>query len=378
MKENISILSKGVSIEINGKQISLNNDKNLVELKKSSKVKISKDILNVTDSDDLIVVKDGENLEIFYSDGSSLTLEGFYALEDISLEFPVAENESHILSSSFEGTLSETSIIYAQGDMSKFSSLFEGNQELSVALDNYNHSLSGMNSGDQMATGTAVSEASTAGTIAGLSQTGMLVLGGVVVGGVAIASGGGGSGGGESAPVQEVASSDTTAPNLVSWSADSTTKTVTLTFNENMSNISSLDGVLAVNTGGILNPVSSYSVSGAVVTLTLTNSFVAGNAVTINYTPASTNDVNAIQDLAGNDVTINLSSGLVADGYVSGAKIYIKPTNTAGLTLNSDGLYDTGIVTDTEGNFFLLPSTPSGSIVAIGGVNIDTGVVIPF
>ena len=210
MSGKIGLLSKEIAIEINGKNQILSSDKmNFVKLENGSKLKISKKLLDVTNNEDLIVVKNGENLEIFYSDGSSITLEGFYALENVSLELPTGENESHLLSSNLEDTSVETSVIYAQGDMSKFISLLDGNETLSTALNNYNHSLSGMNAGDTVAaaTATATEAGASTGVFAGLSQTAMLAIGGVVVAGAAIAAG---SGGGSSSGTASTASTTTT------------------------------------------------------------------------------------------------------------------------------------------------------------------------
>lgn len=171
-----------------------------MKLEKGSKLKISK---KITKAEDLIAIKNGENLEIYYSDGSSVILEGFYALEDVSLELPTSENESHLLSSVLEDS-SEISVIYAQGDMSKFSSLFENNESLLNALNDYNHSLSGMNAGDNVAAG---AEAANTG-LGGISTT-TLVVGGLVVGGIAVAASSGGSGGGSSSSSNSSSSSST-------------------------------------------------------------------------------------------------------------------------------------------------------------------------
>jgi hypothetical protein len=61
--------------------------------------------------------------------------------------------------------------------------------------------------------------------------------------------------------------------------------------------------------------------------------------------------------------------GSVADGYISGAKIYID-ANRNGIAEASE---DTGILTDAQGNFSLPGGTPTAPIIAIGGTNIDTG-----
>ncbi|MCA2993707.1 Ig-like domain-containing protein, partial [Gemmatimonas sp.] len=61
----------------------------------------------------------------------------------------------------------------------------------------------------------------------------------------------------------------------------------------------------------------------------------------------------------------------IADGYIRGAQIYIDT--------NGNGEADPGVDyyagdTDAQGNFFLPDSAPKGTIIAVGGVNIDTGV----
>jgi hypothetical protein len=60
--------------------------------------------------------------------------------------------------------------------------------------------------------------------------------------------------------------------------------------------------------------------------------------------------------------------GSVADGYISGASIYIDANNN-GIAEASE---NTGVVTDAQGNFSL-PNPPTAPIIAIGGTNIDTG-----
>jgi hypothetical protein len=61
-------------------------------------------------------------------------------------------------------------------------------------------------------------------------------------------------------------------------------------------------------------------------------------------------------------------TGRVADGYVRGAKIFVD-ANHNGV---ADASEDTGAVTDAQGNFSLQTAL-QGSIIAVGGTNIDTG-----
>ncbi|MBX3653120.1 MAG: hypothetical protein KF686_02975 [Ramlibacter sp.] len=79
----------------------------------------------------------------------------------------------------------------------------------------------------------------------------------------------------------------------------------------NYSDISALDavnaplvGAFAVVSGGSSNAVTSLAVDGVAktVTLTLTTAVLAGQTVTVAYTdPTAGNDVNAVQDVLGND-----------------------------------------------------------------------------
>jgi hypothetical protein len=163
-----------------------------LKLKAGDKLRVIKDAKEEA-FEDLVVIQKGDNLEIVYADGTSITLEGFYALDNIALELPTSEYEMHMLSSNLQsGT--ELSIVYAQGDMSAFNAMFESNDAMLQALNNYNTSIdSGLNAAGEAeaagAAGTAGAEgaAAGAGMFAGVS-TGTLVVGGVVVAGAAIAA----------------------------------------------------------------------------------------------------------------------------------------------------------------------------------------------
>jgi len=62
-------------------------------------------------------------------------------------------------------------------------------------------------------------------------------------------------------------------------------------------------------------------------------------------------------------------TGSVADGYVSGAQIYVD-NNGNGIP---DPGEDTGVTTDANGDFSLPVNQATGPILAVGGTNIDTG-----
>lgn len=164
---------------------------------------------------------------------------------------------------------------------------------------------------------------------------------------------------------------DLTAPSPTQVSANSVDKTVTVTFNEALDTANPPPlGAFAVETGGALNAVTAVNVVGSTVVLTLTNTFGPGAAIEITYTdPTGANDALAIQDAAGNDTAnFSFNAGVVADGYVRGAQIFIDT--------DGDGVqnFNPNVITDANGLFFLPPGTPSGGIIAIGGINIDTGV----
>ena len=191
MAKDSQILAKKIELEVNGSKVQVIGDKSLVNLKKGDKVKLIKK--NENGYEDLVVFKDGETLVITYADGSTITVDGFYALEDVTLELPVAQNELHILSSNYDVETAQTTVVYAQGDMSKFNSLFEGKDSFTTAMNDYSSiSETGLNAGAE----TAATATGVAGT--GLS-TAALVAGGVLVaGGIAVAASGSSGGGSNS------------------------------------------------------------------------------------------------------------------------------------------------------------------------------------
>jgi uncharacterized repeat protein (TIGR02059 family) len=175
---------------------------------------------------------------------------------------------------------------------------------------------------------------------------------------------------------------DTVAPAYVVDSAQVDGSTLTLTYTE----ANGLDAINKAAPGdftvtvtriadsSVTHPsVTGVAVSGNTVTLTLDAPVAFKSTVTLSYTDSSSG-ANTIQDVAGNDaggfsnIDVRVPNGNLADGYIRDAHIYID-TNGDGT-----GDHDTGVFTNASGNFFLPPGTPPGSIIAIGGVNIDTGV----
>lgn len=213
--------------------------------------------------------------------------------------------------------------------------------------------------------GTAGAEA-VGGMVFSDAALGTMVLAGAV-GVAAVASGGGGAAVAATAPA-----GDTVAPVIQSMTVLG--NLVTLTYNEALDAVNvPATGAFVVTVGGVPNAVTAVTVNGVAgtVTLTLTNPVPSGSAVQVVYTdPTAGNDASAIQDAAGNDA-LGFTTGVAADGYIRGAQIYID-TNNNGVADASEAL--AGVVTNANGNFILPAGSPSGVIIATGGVNIDTGI----
>jgi len=168
-------------------------------------------------------------------------------------------------------------------------------------------------------------------------------------------------------------SGDTTAPSYVSTSINTSAKTITFTFSETLdATAPPSSSSFTITHGSVANPVASVSVAAAQVTLTLTNAIGSGT-MSIAYTdPSGSDDTNAIQDSAGNDAasfTKTAVAGVVADGYIRAATVFVDT--------DGDGVYTAGTdialgETDANGAFFV-PDGVTGTVIASGGVNIDTG-----
>jgi uncharacterized repeat protein (TIGR02059 family) len=114
-----------------------------------------------------------------------------------------------------------------------------------------------------------------------------------------------------------VPAGDTTAPSFESAAVDSTGLLLTLTYNELLdATHPPVAGDFAVTAGGQVVTVTNVAVVGSTVVLTLGAPVTAGQSVTVGYTdPSVDNDVNAIQDIAGNDAA-TLTPTAVDNGSV--------------------------------------------------------------
>ena len=108
------------------------------------------------------------------------------------------------------------------------------------------------------------------------------------------------------------AQSDTTAPTLVSATAN--TNTLRLDYNEaldtNSTPAATAFTVKVDGSGVSLSSTNSVAVSGMAVTLTLANGVYIGKTVTVSYTPGS----NPIQDSAGNDAVALMDQSVTVSG----------------------------------------------------------------
>ncbi len=136
------------------------------------------------------------------------------------------------------------------------------------------------------------------------------------------------------------------------------------------SNITTFASRFDVRIDGVVKTIQSAQVSGHTLTLSFSTALGAGD-MSFTYTDpdSTTNNQNVIQSVAGNDIT-GFTLGVVADGYVSGAQIYID-TNANGLADSNE--LQAGVVTSAKGAFLLPRTAPAGVIIAVGGTNIDTG-----
>ncbi|MDO9216378.1 MAG: Ig-like domain-containing protein, partial [Lacisediminimonas sp.] len=179
------------------------------------------------------------------------------------------------------------------------------------------------------------------------------------------------NGGASAAATQSIQVADTLAPSVVKV-AGATGTTVTVEFNGTLDAANPpLPGSFTVTQGGVGITVTAAVVNGVNVVLTLQSALAIGTMTNVVYTDdALVNNANAVQDAAGNDA-VGFASGKLADGYVRGAKVYIDTNNNG----TADELTDFFVgFTSDAGDFFIPSGAPMGTIIAVGGVNIDTGV----
>ena len=128
---------------------------------------------------------------------------------------------------------------------------------------------------------------------------------------------------------------DTTAPTLSSATANTAGTQVTLTFNEALNATTAVAGDFAVSVGTTSMTVSSISVSGSTVILTLGTPAVIGDVISVAYTaptPNSATSNSAIQDIAGNDAASFTTTATVPPASSPPTTVAPTPTVTTTTT----------------------------------------------
>ena len=103
--------------------------------------------------------------------------------------------------------------------------------------------------------------------------------------------------------------------------------TIVLVYNEALSATTAVPNDFVVTNNGVSNQVTAVIVSGSTVELTLATSIKNDEVVSLTYTdPTGGDDVNAIQDAAGNDAVSLLSVSVTNNSTVPGSAPFITST----------------------------------------------------
>jgi uncharacterized repeat protein (TIGR02059 family) len=124
---------------------------------------------------------------------------------------------------------------------------------------------------------------------------------------------------------------DTTPPTLRSATANTAGTQVTLTFNEPLNATTAVAGDFVVSVGTTSMTVSSISVSGSTVILTLGTPTAIGDVISVAYTAPTSNSAtsnSAIQDIAGNDAISFTTSATVPSAPAPAPAPEPEPTPT--------------------------------------------------
>jgi uncharacterized repeat protein (TIGR02059 family) len=178
-----------------------------------------------------------------------------------------------------------------------------------------------------------------------------------------------------------IPSFDTTPPAFVSAAVGASGTQLTLAYNEALDavNLPPL-GSFNVNVGGQLVAVTGVSISGTNVILTLGTAVTQGQTVKVSYTdPTTGNDLNAIQDHAGNDA-VTLPSTTVSNGSLIPSLDTIPPafvsatvgTSGTQLTLVYNEALD-AVNLPAIGSFAV---TVGGQLVTVTGISVNGSNVI--
>ncbi|WP_042086887.1 SwmB domain-containing protein, partial [Acinetobacter bereziniae] len=179
----------------------------------------------------------------------------------------------------------------------------------------------------------------------------------------------------------DITAGDVTNPQFESANVDNSGTQLTLTYSEALdsTNLPTPDSFV-VTAGGQSVTVTGVSINGNNVILTLAPPITTGQSVQIAYTdPTTANDINAIQDVAGNDAASLPATTVTNDSTVPGTDttppIFVSATvdNTGTqlvLTYNKD-LDSTNLPLI---NSFAV--TADGQIIAVTGVSVNGSTVV--
>ncbi len=162
---------------------------------------------------------------------------------------------------------------------------------------------------------------------------------------------------------------DQTPATLVSLATSAADQTISVTYDSEMLESGSpASSAFTVRQGGAELVVDSVTVSGAVVTLSVTG--LASGSLQVSY-EAPGDAASAIQDDVGN-LPVSFSQIVVSDGYIRGAEVY--------LDANGDGVAEvgellSGVTSNSSGEILLDGAAAVGELIIKGGVNVDTGAV---
>ena len=160
---------------------------------------------------------------------------------------------------------------------------------------------------------------------------------------------------------------DTTAPTLTTATVNGAS--LVLTYDEALDTGSTpVTSDYTVTVAGSQRRVSSVTVSGSAVTLTLSSSVTDGEAVTVSYTAGT----NPVQDAAGNDAAA-LSNQTVTNNTpdTTAPALTTATVNGASLVLTYNEALDTGSTPATSAyTVTVAGSQPTVSVVAIGGTAV--------
>ena len=173
---------------------------------------------------------------------------------------------------------------------------------------------------------------------------------------------------GEQSVTLDINDLDEVAPVLLSIDSSVANQTVTLAYDEALSETAIPD-------------IADFSVKQNASELTITAVSIVGDQVilSLNEAPPSgplqvTYTGGAIQDIAGN-IGPQFTQIIVSDGYLRGVEIYADENNDG--VADPDELLE-GVTSNAQGEIILEGDLASSNLIITSGVNVDTGAVNEF